>query len=283
MLSPKETGVLPGSRLYWGTTKASTQKLFYYINHCGHYFCERGYKIRRNYMENLLLMLIEKGSMHIDYRDQSYTAQAGDIVLMDCTFPQYYGTCDYVEFYWLHVAGCNAFELCNHLTRMHGSILHHTAPSDPAAALIRSLLSQFSTNQAVGDAEQSRILYNILCRLIAGAQSTPLSETKEPVQKAVALIQRHLGEDLSLKRLSAAVHLSTSQLIRLFRAEMQHSPHEYIVLMRIDRAKHLLKTTSLPIKSIAAEIGYKTESSFTAAFTDRVGLSPRRFRELPLG
>ena len=79
------------------------------------------------------------------------------------------------------------------------------------------------------------------------------------------------------------MHLSPSHLIRLFRAELHHSPHEYIVLLRMDRAKYLLKTTSLPIKAIAVEVGYGNESSFTGAFTERIGISPRRFRELPLG
>lgn len=34
---------------------------------------------------------------------------------------------------------------------------------------------------------------------------------------------------------------------------------------------------------IAAEAGYRSESSFTGAFTDKIGISPRKFRELPLG
>ena len=53
--------------------------------------------------------------------------------------------------------------------------------------------------------------------------------------------------------------------------------------MRMDRAKYLLKSTDLPIKAIGAEVGYRTEASFTGAFTDKIGVSPRKFRELPLG
>ncbi|WP_283674482.1 AraC family transcriptional regulator [Butyricicoccus sp. Marseille-Q5471] len=283
MLCQNETGVLSGSELFFSTVGAATRRLFYYVNSCGHYYCERGYKIRRKHMDNLLLMLIEKGEMRVEYRGQKYIAQAGDIVLMDCTFPQYYDTADYVEFYWMHIAGVNSFELCEHLTRAHGSIVHHTDHNDKAATLIRFMVSQFANNQPVSDAEHSRTLHSVLCYLMPGAQVTTAGEENGPIQQAVKFIHNHLGEDLNLRRVAAEVHLSPSHLIRLFRAELHHSPHEYIVLMRMDRAKYLLKTTSMPIKAISAEVGYRTESSFTGAFTEKIGISPRRFRELPLG
>ncbi len=283
MLCQNETGVLSGSEIFFNTVGAATKRLLYYVNFCGHYFCERGYKIRRGYVANLLLMLVDQGEMRLEYRGRRYTAKPGDIVLMDCTFPQYYDTADYVEFYWMHLSGLNAFELCEYLTNANDGILYRTPNNEKAAELFRLIVSQYATNQPVGDAEQSRLLYNILCFLMPDAQAPRQSEAGGPVQRVIQYIQAHLNEDLSLNRLAAEVYLSPSHLIRLFRDETRHSPHEYIILMRMDRAKYLLKTTSIPIKEIAYEVGYRSESSFSGAFTERIGISPRRFRELPLG
>lgn len=61
MLCQHETGVLSGSTYFFNTVGATTQRLLYYVNFCGHYYCERGYKIRRGQIDNLLLMLIDKG------------------------------------------------------------------------------------------------------------------------------------------------------------------------------------------------------------------------------
>ena len=283
MLCQNETGVLSGSEIFFNTVGTSTRRLLYYVNFCGHYYCERGYKIRRNYIDNLLLMLVDNGSMRLEYRGKHYTAKAGDIVLMDCTFPQYYDTADYVEFYWMHISGLNAFELCEYLTNVHDGIVHRTPNNEKAADLLRLIVSQYANNQPVGDAEQSRLLYNILCYIMPSVQVYAQADKDSPVQRVIQYIHAHLGEDLNLKQLAAQVYLSPSHLIRLFREETQHSPHEYIVLLRMDRAKYLLKTTSIPIKAIAFEVGYRSEASFSGAFTDRIGISPRKFRELPLG
>lgn len=282
MLRQKETGVLPGSEIFFNTIDPRSEPLFYSIGCCGHYYCEHGYKINRKYMDCLLMMLIENGAMRLNYRGKKYTAQPNDIILLDGTFPQYYDTASYVEFYWLHLSGANCMELCDYLTRSRGGVVHHAAGNSEMAEYIRRLVSQFATGQTIHDAEQSRLLYSVICGLIPGSRPEDSDNTR-PVQQAIQYIQAHLGEDLSLKQIAAEVHISPPHLTRLFRAELRHSPHEYVIQMRMNRAKHLLKTTALPIKAIAAEVGYGSESSFTGAFTERIGISPRKFRDLPLG
>jgi len=278
----RESGVLPGSEIYFNTIGTHTRELFLYINCCGHYFCEYGYRVRRESMDSLLLILVEKGELRLDYQGIHYTIPQGDILLLDGSLPQYYDTAEYAEFFWMHFAGLNCFELCAYLTRTHGSVVYHSAK---VSALVHELVSQFATNQRINESEHSRLLYSILCYLVSAAAPNNEAEyaEKNAVQQVVKYIQTHLAENLSLKRIAAEVHLSQSHLIRLFRAELHYSPHEYIVLMRMDRAKYLLKSTDFPIKMIASEVGYGSESSFIGAFTDKVGISPRKFRELPLG
>ena len=282
MLCQNETGVLPGSELFFSTIGSTTRRLFYYINSCGHYYCERGYKIRRGSIENLLLMYIEAGTMHVEYDGHSYDAHAGDIILTDCTLPQYYGTPDYVEFFWMHILGVNSFELCEYLTRARG-VVHRTASNEKNAVLIRRLLAEFKNDQPVPDSERSSVLHTIFCNLMPDANKQESAQSETPAHTAARFIESHLSEPLSLQRLASLVNLSPSHLIRLFQQEFHHSPHEYIILARMNYAKYLLKTTSKPVKAIALEVGYRTESSFTNAFTEKVGISPRRFREVPLG
>lgn len=283
MLRQNEPGVLSGSEYFFNTVTAQKLNLFYSVSLCGHYYCDEHYCIERDYLDALLVMLVEKGSIQLHYHGKEYTASAGDMLLFDCAVPHRYTADPYAEFYWVHFSGANSLDLYHFLTRENGSVLYHAPHTQKSAMQIRNLVRQFATNQLIRDSEHSRLLYNAMCYLMeTNSLETALPENS-PTQQAVKYIQSHLGEDLSLKRLSAEVHLSPSHLIRVFRSNLHYSPHEYIVRMRLDRAKYLLKSTDMPIKAIAAEVGYGTESSFTGAFTEKIGVSPRKFRELPLG
>ncbi len=283
MLRQNEAGVLSGSEFFFNTIAPHISNLFYYISLCGHYYCDNQYVIDRQYYDSLLLILVEKGAMKFTYHEKEFSAGTGDIVLIDCAYPQRYTADPYAEFYWMHFAGANSFELYTHLTRMHNGPLFRMPNTKKAAAQVRALIRQFATEQIISDAEQSRLIYNSLCYLIPSSRDTGNLLENTPIQQAVQYIHGHLDGDLSLKRLAAEVHLSPSHLIRLFRAELHYSPHEYIIRCRMDRAKYLLKTTNLPIKIIATEVGYGTETSFTGAFTEKIGISPRKFRDMPLG
>ncbi len=63
---------------------------------------------------------------------------------------------------------------------------------------------------------------------------------------------------------------------------MNSSPKEYIIRRRLNDAKHLLKTTALPVKEIALSVGFNSESHFINTFTAQNGLSPKKFREFPM-
>ena len=284
MLRQKEFGVLSGSEYFFGTIAMQKQALFYSVHMCGHYYCDKRYRIDRQGLDYLMLMLVENGTMELQFHEKTITAHSGDILLFDGNDYHAYHTPEYVEFYWVHFSGVNSLELYQHLTRENGGVLYAAPKHAKAAAQIRTLVRQFANHQLVNEAEHARLLYSALCYLAArpSAEYHELA-SDDPVQQAVSYIQLHLGEDLRLKQLAKQVHLSPSHLIRLFRARLHYSPHEFIICMRMDRAKYLLKSTDLPIKAIGAEVGYRTEASFTGAFTDKIGVSPRKFRELPLG
>jgi AraC family transcriptional regulator len=92
-------------------------------------------------------------------------------------------------------------------------------------------------------------------------------------------IDAHLGEELTVARLSRVVDLSVHHFATVFRRTFGLTPHQYILKQRIARSQILLKTTSQPIVAIAHQVGFQTQSHFTRIFHQHIHCTPKQYRD----
>ncbi|MCD7837357.1 MAG: AraC family transcriptional regulator [Clostridiales bacterium] len=89
----------------------------------------------------------------------------------------------------------------------------------------------------------------------------------------------HLEEHLTIPGLSNRFHVSPTLLKSCFR-QLYGSPlHTCLRQHRLRRGGELLRTTSLPIAEVAAQVGYGSVSQFGAAFRNEFGVSPSLYRK----
>jgi AraC family transcriptional regulator len=98
------------------------------------------------------------------------------------------------------------------------------------------------------------------------------------LDQVVNFIEARLGDGLKLHELAATVRMSQFHFARKFRLSTGQSPHAYLTLRRMERARHLLRETGMPLAQVAREVGYQTQAHFTGVFRRYVGLTPRTFR-----
>lgn len=98
------------------------------------------------------------------------------------------------------------------------------------------------------------------------------------LDQVVTFIEDKLGDGLKLHELAATVRMSQFHFARKFRLSTGQSPHAYLTLRRMERAKHLLRETGMPLAQVARQVGYQTQAHFTGVFRRYVGLTPRTFR-----
>ncbi len=281
-VSGTEPGVMTGSEYFFHELSETTLLLHYYIAMCGHYYCESGYRIRGQQVDRIIVMYVEQGELNVEYQGKHEIAPSGSVILLDRNEPHHYYVERYCEFYWMNIGGCNSSALCSYLTQNCGAVFKDGA-GGRIGAIMRAILSQFKCNKTPVDSELSFQVHEILCRLMPDA-AEPQNENNNAVERAVCFIRANLpNRHLSLAAIAKSVGLSTSYLIRLFQRELNCTPHEYVIQLRMEHAKYLLKTTSMPVKKIAEESGYSSSSSFVSAFTEKVGIPPQQYRELPLG
>jgi len=94
----------------------------------------------------------------------------------------------------------------------------------------------------------------------------------------VGLMEANLEEPMSQTELAKEAALSTRQLERLFRKYLSTTPTRYYLNLRLARARHLLRQTSLSILSVALACGFVSASHFSKCYRETYGRTPRAER-----
>jgi len=116
-------------------------------------------------------------------------------------------------------------------------------------------------------------------RKIAEACLGKQRESSAVIAKIQAYIQGHLHQELSRDDIARCVYRNPAYLSRLFRKETGLSLSDYIVQVKIERAKRLLAETNDKISHIAESLGYVHFSYFAKLFRKMTGVTPQDYRK----
>jgi len=164
-----------------------------------------------------------------------------------------------------------------------------TVRSAAVAALWLALEAAAGEPLGLAGEEQHRLLATALLLGIgqAGAERFDVLEATGPepddlpARLAVRFIHDNLSRPLPLPEIAAQVHLSPRHLSRVFARFTGKAPAHYITHARMDRARGLLLRSALPLKEIAATVGYPDIHHFTRVFTAHFGSPPGEVRRRP--
>jgi transcriptional regulator GlxA family with amidase domain len=98
------------------------------------------------------------------------------------------------------------------------------------------------------------------------------------VLSIIELMESNLSEPLSLLDIADGADLSRRQVERLFRQEMGRSPARYYLEIRLDRARHLLVQSSMPVVEVAVACGFVSASHFSKCYREIYNRSPQQER-----
>jgi AraC-like DNA-binding protein len=103
-------------------------------------------------------------------------------------------------------------------------------------------------------------------------------DTHQLVNQATSYMRKNLGKQLSVEKISQALTASRRHLDRLFQQEMNLSVADFLKNLRMEKAKELLKNTSLSVKEVARETGFSDHSVFSRTFRRHWGSKPKDVR-----
>ena len=124
-------------------------------------------------------------------------------------------------------------------------------------------------------------LWDVLWQIASGSRSggsAPIHPHPAPVERARQIIELRLSEPLSVRDIAEEVGISHNHLTRLFHLAVGDTVIGYVRARRVQRARHLLENTTLPAKTIAAQVGVEDAGQFHKLIRDRLGCSPTQVR-----
>ena len=101
----------------------------------------------------------------------------------------------------------------------------------------------------------------------------------DTVSQAKAFMHKRLADPLSLDGISAHCGVTSRTLLRHFARASAGTPAQYHKETRIAHARTLLESSQIPIKTVAADSGYRDLPAFIRAFRGIIGISPGEYRK----
>ena len=106
----------------------------------------------------------------------------------------------------------------------------------------------------------------------------PEKQEERTITGITRYLQEHLAEEISLTVLAGQFHLNPQYISQLFKSEIGVNFLAYLTNIRMEKAKKLLLSTSLPIAEVAEQSGYGDYRVFTKVFKKSEGVTPSQYR-----
>ena len=252
-----------------------------------------------NEFELVYLQEIDKGTFYID--DKTINVRANDLILIKPNIPHYLKVectrpCRFIVLKFsfaktdeqrISNISVNDFlsfisdsndnggfftissNYCSNISAIMQQIMHESKSPDGESDFLRSLLTME--------------LFVWLSRSLRTQWESNLAtkghKMQEILESAKLFIDKNYNTDISLSDIAEYVYISTSHFARAFKKQYDISPIQYLLGVRIEKAKSLLEETNLKVGDIAASVGFSAQQRFNDIFKKHLGLSPGEYRQ----
>ncbi len=239
----------------------------------------RGSYTRRQNFKSFLVLYTYEGSGLVEYCGKRFELKPGDGILIDCRKPHYYEAVEDWKVAVLHLYG----PLAEHYSEEYqksGQLVFHEGITGRFHRYLEQLLEIYDSPSLHRDLRAHHAIDGLLLYLTVLSSNLTIHKQDVPqfVQQAMKHMEQHYMKAISLDDLAAITSTNKFHLSKEFKRYTGFSPHDYLIWFRINQAKILLKTTTLPAAKIAHGVGIHDINNFNYLFKNRVGMTPIQYR-----
>ena len=231
------------------------------------------------------LLYIVSGKTHFYFGGKERIVTAGHMVLIQPRMEQkyeYFGE-DKPEVYWVHFTGGNVKNILRKYEIPLDDPVFYSGASSTYTYLFKEMINELQTCKTGFD----ELLTMYLKQIFLLVQRTRMEEKpsvstyiQEEIEYARRYFNEHYNEPISIQDYAESRNMSVCWFQRNFKQIVNHTPMQYLLMIRINNAVSLLETTDYGLSEISAIVGYEDPLYFSRLFRKIKGISPRDYRKL---
>lgn len=158
--------------------------------------------------------------------------------------------------------------------------VHHAVGQDALGATLEAGLAPLPADVSLWDGQLPQVVLEH-----GGENGETVTATVEiqdyRAEYACRYVLQNYKENINRDRMAEMVSLSPGYFSNLFRVETGMSFSDYLIQIRIDNAKRLLRRFDLSVEEVSKECGFNSLAHFSRTFKDRCGVPPLKYRKTP--
>ena len=234
-------------------------------------------------MDSYMLLYTIEGSGELEYMDRRFTVSSGSGFLIDCR-QNYSYCCSPTSEKWNYICfnmNGNTFgTYYSQFAAVRKPVFRVDDGSDLLMQIKRLVQIAFQKDSPQAELIAGTLIINILTCLVV--KNSEPRENKRAVPKYIDGIMEHINSNyashITLDALAADFNVSKFHLSREFKKYTGYSPNEYLISVRINRAKELLRRTGYSVGEISQLTGCGDVNHFIQLFKSREKTTPAAYR-----
>lgn len=229
------------------------------------------------------ILYLYSGKITLSYHGHDITATQGDTILIqpDLPYVVLVDSHEPADILLISHYGESSWTYFNLLARHRVQVLRHHNP-EALHPLIEKISFYMKYSFQLNLVLAVNYLVGLFTELYIGTQDREEYDRAygQPhwLLSALNFLEHHYQRKLTVDEIASHCGMSVSHFNKLFKEYTQLSPYDYLMQIRIKKAKILLESTDDSIKQVAYRVGYPSVNHFISRFREQFGITPQQYR-----
>lgn len=251
-------------------------------------FWKPGQAAKQHFHGFIELSVIVEGTSVYHIGDRTYILKQGDVICLNPYTMHWEEQRDASGSHQLHI-GIDNFQLTGYESNYFPSyspILHLGDYQTAFMETIQQIIKEKNSNHPYQDLAVKHLVSQLWVHIFRATASqtiqllpknTKKSGKKKLVNDIIYYLETYHAEDISLESLSSKMYISPAYISKLFKEETGDTPINYLIKVRMNKAKELLENEEMPIKEVANLVGYQDAYHFSKLFKKYFNIPPSEY------